>query len=313
MRALSDPSVEIHAADSDPYAPGLYLVPSERRHLLPHGRHPEYVAAALSLCVARGIDAVVPTAESELLPMARARSDLARAGVRLLCASETLLRTCHDRWELLQGCAFDVPVPKTGLWIDQLRWSDSFPCVVKPRYRSSGRAMVRIDDRARLMSQPRSTSALVQEYLPGEEVSVDLFVGANGTIHGAVPTRRLKVVSGHALTSQTVFDRSIIKVADAVVRTMRLRGAIHIEFRRDRFGTARLLDVTAGFVGDMALTAKAGVNIPQLALDELFGLSLPSDALQFQEIAMTCTYQNNVIPAIDITAMEQQRLSRRAM
>ena len=115
------------------------------------------------------------------------------------------------------------------------------------------------------------------------------------------------------MTSQTLFDRQIIKLAYAAVRTMQLRGAVHIEFRRDRFGTARLLDISPCFVGDMALTAKAGVNIPQLALDELFGQPLPSDPLRFQEIAMTCTFQSTVIPAFDITAMERQRAGYRTL
>lgn len=307
ISSLTDPGLELHAADADPYAPGLYLVTPGRRHLLPSGRHPEYVSTLLALCVKNGFDAVVPTVEADLLRLSSVRAEFARAGIRLLCGRESTLVACRDRWELLQACAFDVSVPKTGLWTDQLRWSDSFPCIVKPRFRASGRSPIRIEDRAKLNAQPRSANLLLQEYLPGEDVSVEVFVGANGAIHGVVPIRRLKVVSGLTLTAQTVFDRGLIKLACQVVRTMHLRGAAHIEFRRDRYGMARLLDVTPCFVGDMALATRAGVNIPQLAMDELFDRELPNDTLRFQEIAMTYTLQSTLVPAPDIAAMEQQR------
>ena len=48
--AITDPDVEIHAADIDPFAPGLYLVPPDRRHLLRAARIPVRAEVAGALC-----------------------------------------------------------------------------------------------------------------------------------------------------------------------------------------------------------------------------------------------------------------------
>ncbi len=45
---------------------------------------------------------------------------------------------------------------------------------------------------------------MLQEYLPGEEFSVDVYVRCDGIVVGAVPRERMKVDSGIAVASRTV-------------------------------------------------------------------------------------------------------------
>ena len=60
------------AGDIDPFAAGLYLVAPERRAILPRGDDPRFADVLLARCRARGVDVVVPTVDTELLPLARA-------------------------------------------------------------------------------------------------------------------------------------------------------------------------------------------------------------------------------------------------
>ena len=80
-----------------------------------------------------GIDILVPTVDCELLPLSRAKRDFLAAGIEVLCPSESTLALCLDKWELLQACSLDVPVPKSELFTGRVRSVEQFPTIVKPR------------------------------------------------------------------------------------------------------------------------------------------------------------------------------------
>lgn len=303
MNAITDPDVEIHAADIDPFAPGLYLVPPDRRHLLLRGTHPQYVQKLLALCAEYGFAAVVPTVDSELLPIARARSLFASMDVRVLIADEQTLLVTLDKWELVQACAFDVPTPKTRLCSERLVWDDPFPCVVKPRVGSGSHGVYVLSDQFALDAVMKNGKNIIQEFLPGDEYSVDLYVGQSGAVHAVVPRLRLKVDSGVAITSRTVFDYELILNACTVAQIINLRGVANVQFRRDPNGIPKLLEVNPRFAGTMSLTVKSGVNIPQMALDELFGIPPQPGIIPFQEIGMVRTYRDTYVSATEIEAM----------
>src|SRR4051794_27384966 len=110
IKAVSGEPFVIHAADIDPNAAGLYLVPAARRHLLLPGQDPHFVAHILELCRRHAIDVLVPTVDSELLGVASAEESFASAGVRLLLASPQTLAVCLDKLTLLHRCGDTVPV-----------------------------------------------------------------------------------------------------------------------------------------------------------------------------------------------------------
>ena len=74
MKSLSG-HAEVFAADIDPHAAGLYLVAAEHRTLLPRGDDPAFVPELEAVCRRERIDAVVPTVDSELIPVAEHRDE----------------------------------------------------------------------------------------------------------------------------------------------------------------------------------------------------------------------------------------------
>ena len=74
----------------------------------------EYVAKSGTRSVGSGLrDVLVPTVDSELLPLAMARTELAGHGVALVLASEQTLRDCLDKWALHSRCVGALRVPDT--------------------------------------------------------------------------------------------------------------------------------------------------------------------------------------------------------
>ncbi|MET0773853.1 MAG: ATP-grasp domain-containing protein [Candidatus Limnocylindrales bacterium] len=303
IRSLArEPRVALHAADIDPNAAGLYLVPVDRRVLLPRGDEPGFADTLLEWCRASGIDVLFPTVDQELLAVARARASFAAAGVAVVLADARALATCLDKWALYQACVGRLPVPRTALLDDgfEARAWDG-PVVVKPRRGSGSRGVRVVDDAALLDDLPRDASLLVQELLPGVEHSLDVLASPTGTVGAVVPRLRLKVDSGIAVAARTVHDAALVELGRDVVRTIGLGWVSNVQVRADRKGRPRLLEVNPRFPGSMSLTIEAGIDMPRICLAMALGAPMPAtDA--FREVAMVRYLEERFVDAAELDA-----------
>lgn len=276
---------ELHMADIDPLAAGLYLVPPDRRLVIPRGDAPELVPHLHRVCQDRRIEALVPTVDVELAPLAAARDSFAASGVALPLSPVECLLTCRDKQRLMDAVRGEVPIPDSEPLTDAVAARvNSFPRFAKPREGAGSRGIARIDSHADLHALPRDGSMMLQEYLPGEEYSVDVYVRRDGRVIGAVPRLRMKIDSGIAVASRTV---RASELSDAAVRTAEIigiRGAANIQFKRAADGVFKLLEVNPRFPGTLPLTCAAGVDMAKLMADELTGRPLPEDLLPFREL-----------------------------
>ena len=193
LKSLSaDPSVCLIAADMDPWAAGLYLVPPGQRTLIPAGLDPGFVDVVLARCIAMGADVVIPTVDAELRPLGDARTKFAEAGIDLLLAPERALAVTLDKLALARCCASQIPVPRTERFdqvADPQSWT--YPVIVKPRTGSGSRGISVVESSQALGRLDASPDFLVQEYLPGEEYSIDVLADAGGRVVAAVPRVRI--------------------------------------------------------------------------------------------------------------------------
>jgi carbamoyl-phosphate synthase large subunit len=301
MRSLqADESVELIAADMDPWAAGLYLVPE--RTLLPAGDAPDFTTVLLDQCRTLGVDVVLPTVDAELQPLARARETFAAAGVALLLAPAAALDVILDKLALAAHCAGVVPVPRTELFgpdVDVASWT--YPVVVKPRRGAGSRGVVIVDSADRLAALDRSPSLIVQAFLPGEEYSVDVLADAGGHVIASVPRLRARVDSGVSVGGRTVHDPEVEGFGRAVARATGVTYVANVQCRRDRDGTPALLEVNPRMPGTLGLTIASGVDMPRLALAALMGRPVPAH-VGFCERAVVRFLDEHFLDPADIMA-----------
>jgi carbamoyl-phosphate synthase large subunit len=304
MKAVREMPVDIFAADMDPHAAGLYLVPADRRLIVPAGADDTFVPRVLEYCERYGIDVFLPTVDSELLPVAQARDHFDALGVRLLLASVETLGICLDKFELMKRCHGVVPIPRSAIFdtaFVSAAWE--YPLIVKPRAGSGSRGIRLVGSQAEMDTIPRGGHLLVQEFLPGEEYSVDVLASAEGRVIAAVPRLRMKVDSGIAVTSRTVKDLELEEYAREVARTIGLAFTANVQFRRNREGVPCLMEVNARFPGTMPLTVESGVNMPRLSLRAVLGDSLEGETGEFREVAMVRYWEEQYLDPAEIEAL----------
>ncbi len=301
-----DPSVALLAADMDCWAAGLYLVPQASRAVIPAGLAPEFCELLLARCLALGADVVIPTVDAELRPLAAARPAFEQAGVRLMLPPAAALDLTLDKLTLARACAGVVRVPRTErLDADTDPDSWSYPVIVKPRTGSGSRDISVIVSAAELKAEveAREPAAdfIIQEYLPGEEYSIDVLADTDGRVVAGVPRVRARVDSGVSVAGRTLHDRELEWFGAEVARRVGLTFISNVQVRRDQHGQPALLEVNPRAPGSLSLTVASGVDMPRMALDALRGRRLPEHA-EFCEKAMVRFLDERFLDLSEISA-----------
>lgn len=290
--------VDVFASDMDRWASAVYLVPADRRRLVPAGRADDFVDVVREMCRADGIEVLFPTVDVELPRLAAARDALAADGTRLASPSLATLETCLDKLALARACERVVRVPRTELvGTPQAVAEWEFPVIVKPRRGAGSRGVRTVDDQSALDAVHADEDLLVQELLPGDEYSVDVLADLDGRVVAAVPRARLRVDSGVAVAGVTVHDDELVATAAAVARAVGLTTVANVQLKRDAAGVPALLEVNPRFPGAMPLTIAAGVDMPSLTLDAVLGRPLP-ERVDFREVA-NVRYLEDVFLGLD--------------
>ena len=293
---LKRPELTVFAADMDGWAAGLYLVPAEQRRLVPPGRADEFVPTLARLVEDDAIDVVVSTVGVELIALSERRDELAPAV--LAAPSADTLEVALDKLLLAERCAATGRAPRTvlaGPAAQAVDWE--FPVFAKPRQGAGSRGIRLVPDRAALDALPVDEGLIVQDFLPGEEYSVDVIADAAGQVVAAVPRTRARVDSGVAIAGRTVHDPELEETASAIAKAIGLVGVANVQLRRGRDGRAMLLEVNPRFPGALPLTIAAGVDIPSLVVDLFLGRELPA-SVPFREVAFV-RFLEDIIVEID--------------
>ncbi|MEO0814002.1 MAG: ATP-grasp domain-containing protein, partial [Myxococcota bacterium] len=278
IKAIRDADVKIHVADMNPTAAGLFLVPEAQRLVVPAGRSPSFIFHLLQECKDREIDLLIPTVDCELIPVATHEAEFREVGTRVLSSPKLALERVLDKWKLYEHCLDVIPLPRTEPLID-LRGFESweYPVIVKPREGSGSRGIRLVESYEDLVALGSNPELIVQDFLPGEEYSVDVLLDSGGRAMAAVPRVRMATDSGVSVASRTVHDEELIGYACTVSEHLGVRHVVNVQFRRDRDGKPRLLEINPRCPGTLPLTVQAGINMPLLAINEQFGESIPED------------------------------------
>jgi carbamoyl-phosphate synthase large subunit len=285
---------ELYMGDIDCRASGLYLVPQKYRLLLPAGTDPEFSVKILEICKQLDINLLIATVDAELEPLALRADEFAAAGIKVPLCSPEVLRLCRDKYALLTAAQKVVPVPNyVILTKETLQASHAFPLFAKPRFGAGSNGIFTLKNQQDLANLPLDGSYLIQELLPGEEYSVDVYIHSEGTALAAVPRLRMKVDSGVAVTARTQQLPELIDAALKLAQHVGIRYVANIQFKRALDGQFKLLEINPRFAGALPLTVAAGINLPQLLLDDVQGKKFARELLPFKELMMVRYWQEH--------------------
>lgn len=255
VQELQKAGAEVIGIDCDPLSFAFYLL--KRRYVVPKGSDPRYVSEVMRIVDAERPAAILSGTEEELLVMSYAADELEKKGTLLLSPESRIVKTCMDKKlaaDWLRRASIPIPEVYEG---DSAR----FPCAVKPRVGRGSRNAFRADDRAELSVWLRKVEdPIIQEFVSGDEYSVDILADKNGDAISVVPRLRLYTESGISVKSKTVFDPEIIDYCTRIAKGLRLFGPSCVQCIKGADGP-KFTDINMRFGGGSILSIKADPTI----------------------------------------------------
>jgi len=276
---------ELYMGDIDPCSAGLYLVPPAQRLMLLEGDDPAFVQNIFDLCKENKIEVLIPTVDTELAPLAAVSAKFLEIGVKIPISPFEALKICRDKYQLLHYCQDIVSVPEFFLLTPEIVANiNRFPLFAKPREGAGSRGARVIKNVEELVNLPQDSSYLVQELLPGDEYSVDVYLHSSGAPIAAVPRLRMKIDSGIAVTARTAHIPELINQAIKTAERVGIRYVANIQFKGAVDGKFKLLEINPRFPGTLPLTAGAGIDMPKLMIDDINGKTFSEGLMPFKEL-----------------------------
>lgn len=261
-----------------------------------------FLPALKDFCLRNNVRLVVPTIDTELLPLALAKENFAENGISLLVSSPEVIRICYDKFRTAQFFeSHHIPHPRLYS-IEQLQTNSSlFPVFIKPAQGSAsvGACPARTLEELEFF-RAQLESPLIQEYVKGQEYTLDVLGDFQGTPRCVVPRLRLETRAGEISKGYTVRDADMIVAAQKLVQQLPgVAGPITVQCFKTPSASLLFTEMNPRFGGGIPLTIQAGANYPRWIIEWLIGRDpVISDHLWKENMVML-RYDQAVFTSLD--------------
>jgi len=258
-------SGNIVAVDIDPLAPALQE--ADRPYIVPRLSDPAYIPTLQQICRREQVHLIFPLIDPDILVLARHRQQLEAAGAFVVVISEEAATITADKWLTYQFfCQQGVPSPRS--WLpEQIKDADiEYPVFIKPRFGSAGKQAFKVhNQREMAFFLDYVSDPIVQEYLPGPEITNDVICDFKGNILAVVSRQRIEVRWGEVAKGKTIYDSNVIQHCITIAKGVKAIGPITVQciLKNDQ---PYFTEVNARFGGGAPLGIRAGVKSPHWLL-----------------------------------------------
>lgn len=273
-----DPAGKVFAGDLNAkaltakLADGFWAMPSTRD---------ESLDEIISGLRQRKIRVVLPTRDGELMFWARHAARMGAEGIKVVVAEPGPLERCLDKLAFARfGAAHGLPFIPASDRLDDIA-GDCL--VVKERFGAGSRSIGLRLDRAVAAAHARTLAdPIFQQYVDGQEISIDAWLDRQHQVKGLVLRRRDRVVHGESQVTTTFSDAELEAQALAILQALQLSGPVVIQAMVAADGSMHVIECNPRFGGASTTGIAAGLASLHWSLLEATGADMA--AWPFQRI-----------------------------
>jgi carbamoyl-phosphate synthase large subunit len=264
----------IVAGDCSNTAPALYF--ADRTYNLPRIFEPNYINAIIDACNQENISLVVPTIDTDLLLLAENKSFIEeKTNAKVLISNYKVIEICRDKintQKYLEENGFGIPKMYTE---EEIRKGDlKFPLFIKPKSGSSSLNIFKVKNNSELtIYKDIVNDPIIQDFMEGEEFTVDVFLDFNSNIISIVPRLRLATRSGEISKGKIIRDREIIDDVTKLMNVLKPIGHITVQLMKTEKGI-EYIEINPRFGGGAPMSIMSGADSSENLFRVLMGEKL---------------------------------------
>lgn len=271
----------IVTTDINGLAPALYL--GDVHCLLPRARDPGFLGRLCDLCLREHVDLIIPLIDPDLDVLARNREAIQNVGTRLLLSNTRAIEICQDKektYDFLKRNGFSTPEVYRNL--DEAI-QHGFPLFIKPADGSASTNTFQATtlDELRFFAG-YVENPLIQEFIDGEEITVDVFSDWSGEPLLAVPRRRLKVRAGEVLVGRIERDPELEQQCMKLAEQLETVGPVNVQVIQS-VSRYYFIEMNPRFGGGYPLSIAAGAPIAEWTIQMALQCPIPRRTVELQD------------------------------
>lgn len=268
--------LEIFACDMQPEWSSA-CIESDYAFAAPPATSEMFVETLLAFCERHAIGLLVPTIDTELIPLAQAKERFAAVGTLVAISGVNLVEMARDKLSTARFLAQSgIPAPRTEsleTFLSEEDYAWAWPLIAKPRHGSSSQGVHVVNNRAEVEKLKPSEPYVVQQMLQGNEHTVNLFFDEEGGLQCAVPHQRLRIRAGEVEKGFTTRDPSLCELARNLAAVLdRPFGPLCFQTIVDASGQGSVFEINARFGGGYPLTHRAGATFTRWLIEQCLNL-----------------------------------------
>ena len=262
------PMAKVFASDAQPELSAACHV-ADGYFRVPVLNSPDYFEVLVNECESRSIGLIIPTIDTELLPLAQNREMLKKRGITPLVASIDFVSKCRDKREIHKFFEdHGVSVAKEYSKKDFV-----LPLFIKPIDGSRSVDTYLIRDKSELTDYHFENDKLMfLQYLDHnlyEEFTCDLYYAKDNRLKCAVPRKRIEVRDGEVYKALTVDNSLIPYIKEHLSYVDGAVGCLTAQFfKHKEEEKVYAIEINPRFGGGYPLSYLAGANYPQWIVQE---------------------------------------------
>lgn len=278
----------IIAADCSHLAPALYV--ADKHYIVPKIDHPDYIDVMKEICKNEEIDAIISLIDLELTRLSIYANEFEEMGVMLIVSPFGACELCLDKHKAAEfyhknGFKFAKTYNSFSKFQHALQKEEiSFPVFIKPQkgYSSLNINVARNIDEAKIIFQA-SNEMIVQEYLDGQELGVDVYVDMISKKAVSIFIKeKLEMRAGETDKARSIKSLALFDVIEELVTKAGLVGPIDVDVFLIN-GEYYISEINPRFGGGYLLAYECGANFPMLIINNLMGIENERQIGNYQE------------------------------
>jgi len=256
----------IIAVDVDPLAPALRL--ADVTYIVPRVDDPRYIPTLLGILAGERPAVVFPLIDPDIPMLAEHRRAFEAVGARLAVVPAKAAEIAADKWRTCEFFArLGLTVPRSWLPNRLDPAAVEYPLFIKPRNGSASQQTFKVEDARQLAFFCEYVSnPIVQEYLPGPEITNDVICDLRGKVLSVVSRQRIRVRGGEVTVGKTIFDPAIADACVRIAEALPAVGPITVQCLMKTTAEGRQVpaftEINARLGGGVPLGISAGADSP---------------------------------------------------
>lgn len=230
-----------------------------------------YLGILKDFCLKNDISILVPTIDTELSILALCKEDFNNSGIFVAVSSKEIC-DIFGRKDTTESF-FIANNFNTPRMINDLS-SCKYPVFAKLNNSSCSIGAQKVDSRELAVKLAENSNYVFQEFIEGDEYTVDVFIDRNQNVISVVPRLRMEVRAGEVSKAKTSKDKDIInKVIELCGCLKGAYGCITIQLFKT-VDSISFIEINPRFGGGYPLTCSSGADFAQYLIDDYLNIQL---------------------------------------